>query len=94
MTKVFNVKKNFKDLLAGVTHVDGTSRVQTVNQNQNPLYYSLLLALKAQCGHGVLLNTSFNLNHEPIVNTPREAIASFFASGMDSLYIGNYRLTK
>ncbi len=94
MTKVFNVKKDFKDLLAGVTHVDGTCRVQTVNQNQNPLYYSLLLAIKKQCGHGVLLNTSFNLNHEPIVNTPREAIASFFASGMDSLYIGNYRLKK
>lgn len=94
MTKVFNVKNDFKALLAGVTHVDGTCRVQTVNQNQNPLYYSLLLALKEQCGHGVLLNTSFNLNHEPIVNTPREAIASFFASGMDSLYIGNYRIKK
>lgn len=94
MTKVYDVKSEFKDSLNGVTHIDGTCRVQTVNEGQNPLYYALLTEHKRKTGHGVLLNTSFNLNHEPIVNTPREAIASFFASGMDSLYIGNFRIKK
>ena len=94
MTKVFHVKNEFKDILKGVTHIDGTCRVQTVKEDQNPLYYALLSEHKMKTGHGVLLNTSFNLNHEPIVNTPREAIASFFASGMDTLYIGNYRIKK
>jgi carbamoyltransferase len=94
MTKVFNVKDNYQNLLSGVTHVDGTCRVQTINREQNQLYYQLLLACKKLTGHGVLLNTSFNLNHEPIVNTPREAIASFFASGMDALYIGDYCIKK
>lgn len=94
MTKVFKVKPTYQKLLSGVTHVDGTCRVQTVNSKQNNLYYQLLSDFKNISGHGVLLNTSFNLNHEPIVNTPREAIASFFASGMDALYIGDYYVKK
>ena len=88
------VKPEYRVLLSGVTHEDGTCRVQTVNQDQNPIYYSLLRAFKSRTGLGVLLNTSFNLNHEPIVNSPREAVASFFASGMDSLYISKYCIKK
>lgn len=94
MTKVFFVKEKYRELLKGVTHADGTCRVQTVNRNQNALYYDLLSAFKNKTGFGVLLNTSFNLSHEPIVATPREAVASFFASGLDELYIGNCRLKK
>ncbi len=94
MTKVFKVKPEHQKLLEGVTHADGTCRVQTVNKEQNELYYNLLSAFKKQSGHGVLLNTSFNLNHEPIVNTPREAIASFYASGLDALIIGNCLIKK
>ncbi len=94
MTKVFNVKSEYKQLLAGVTHVDGTCRVQTVNQKQNELYYDLLVEFKRLSGLGVLLNTSFNLNHEPIVNTPREAIASFYASGLDTLFLGSFKIDK
>ncbi|MCW5906345.1 MAG: carbamoyltransferase [Chitinophagales bacterium] len=94
MTKVFFVKEKYRELLKGVTHVDGTCRVQTVNKSQNPLYYELLSLFKSKTGFGVLLNTSFNLNHEPIVNTPREAVASFYASGLDELFIGNFRLKK
>jgi carbamoyltransferase len=94
MTKVFNVKSEYKELLAGVTHVDGTCRVQTVNRKQNELYYDLLMEFKRLSGFGVLLNTSFNLNHEPIVNTPREAIASFYASGLDTLFLGSFKINK
>lgn len=94
MTKVFNVKPNYRQLLAGVTHADGTCRVQTVTREQNLLFYDLLTAFKKLSGFGVLLNTSFNLNHEPIVCTPREAIASYYASGLDVLYLGNSMLIK
>lgn len=94
MTKVFFVKEKYRELLKGVTHADGTCRVQTVSRNQNALYYDLLSVFKQKTGFGVLLNTSFNLSHEPIVNTPREAVASFFASGLDELFLGNCRLTK
>lgn len=94
MTKVFFVKEKYRELLKGVTHADGTCRVQTINRNQNVLYYDLISAFKNRTGFGVLLNTSFNLSHEPIVNTPREAVASFFASGLDELYLGNCSLKK
>jgi len=94
MTKVFYVKPEYKQLLTGVTHVDGTCRVQTVNRKQNELYYDLLVEFKRLSGFGVLLNTSFNLNHEPIVNTPREAIASFYASGLDTLFLGIFKIDK
>ncbi|MCS6933633.1 MAG: hypothetical protein NZM35_00600 [Chitinophagales bacterium] len=94
MTKVFHVKEPYRALLRGVTHADGTCRVQTVTDSQNPLYARLLRAFKSLTGHSVLLNTSYNLSHEPIVCTPRHAIASFCASGLDELFLGTYRLTK
>ncbi|MES2620661.1 MAG: carbamoyltransferase C-terminal domain-containing protein, partial [Bacteroidota bacterium] len=94
MTKVFNVKPGYQQTLKGVTHADSTCRVQTVNKQQNEMYYRLLNEFKQKTGTGVLLNTSFNLSHEPIVCTPREAIASFFASGIDALFIGSYCVFK
>lgn len=94
MTKVFVVKEKYRTLLEGVTHFDGTCRVQTVNQKQNRLYYELLSTFKSKTGFGVLLNTSFNLSHEPIVNTPTEAIASFYASGLDVLYLSTCVIHK
>ncbi|HXH18096.1 MAG TPA: carbamoyltransferase C-terminal domain-containing protein, partial [Chitinophagales bacterium] len=69
-------------------------RIQTVNANQNPLYYSFLKKLKEKTGYGVCLNTSFNLNYEPIVSTPQHALATFYASGLDALLIGNWLILK
>lgn len=94
MTKLYKVKEEYRDLLKGVTHVDGTCRIQTVNIQQNGLFYNLLSTVKQKTGHGIVLNTSFNLDNEPIVNSPRQAIASFFSSGLDALIIGNYILKK
>lgn len=94
MTIVFDVKKNKADTIPAVIHIDGTCRIQTVSVQDNIIFYNLIRAFKQQSGVGVLLNTSFNLNHEPIVNTPREAIASFFSSGLDVLYLGKYRVEK
>ena len=87
-------QKNFRGQVPSITHEDGTSRPQTVNEKQNPLYYKLLQEIKKEKGRGILLNTSFNKNHEPIVNTPKEALASFFSSGMDLLVIGDFIVEK
>lgn len=94
MTLVFDVKEAQKSKIPAVVHTDGSCRIQTVSQVDNPLFFQLITDFKKLSGVGLLLNTSFNLNHEPIVNTPREAIASFFASGIDVLYLGNYRIEK
>ena len=80
--------------LTSTTHVDNTARVQTVNEDQNRLYNSYLKELKQEIGYGVSINTSFNRNKEPIVNTPIEAVSAFYGSGMDALIIGNYLLKK
>lgn len=87
-------KEEQKIRIPAVVHADGSCRIQTVSQEDNPLFFQLITDFKKQSEVGLLLNTSFNLNHEPIVNTPREAIASFFASGIDVLYLGDYRIQK
>ena len=94
MTKVFDVKPEFQTLLKGVTHTDGTCRAQTVNIHQHKKYFELLQLFEKKTGLGALLNTSFNLNHEPIVFSPRDAVASFFASGLDILFIENFVVEK
>ena len=94
MTINYDVKQDIIDKIPSVVHVDNTARIQTVNKNQNELFYKFLLYIKDILGIGVCLNTSFNVNNEPIVNTPREAIATFFGSGMDCLVIGNYVIEK
>ena len=94
MTITYDVKKEMQFKITSVTHVDGTARKQTVNKKQNEIFYGILLELKRLTGHGVVMNTSFNLSHEPIVCTPRDAIATFFASGLDALFIGNYFVRK
>ena len=94
MTINYDVDESAIKKIPSVVHVDQTARIQTVNKNQNEMYYKFLSYLKEIIGVGVCLNTSFNVNNEPIVNTPREAIATFFGSGMDCLVIGNYILEK
>jgi len=74
-------------------HSDGTSRVQLVPNNLN-LFSRLLHETKIQHGHGSLINTSFNLKGEPIVDSPSDAIRTFYSSGIDTLYIGSFRISK
>lgn len=94
MTITYDVREQMRSKIPAVTHVDGTARIQTVNESQHPLYYRLLIKLKEKTGQGVVLNTSFNLSHEPIVCTPRDALASFYASGLDALVMGNFVIKK
>ena len=94
MLYVTNVLEDKRDILPAITHVDGTGRLQTVRKDTNPRYYKLIETFGDATGVPVLLNTSFNLKGEPVVNTPAEAFSSFSASGMDLLVLGNYVVTK
>jgi len=94
MLYVTDVREDKREILPAITHVDGTGRLQTVRKELNPKYYRLIETFGEATGVPVLLNTSFNLKGEPVVNTPEEAYNSFSASGMDLLVLGNYLVTK
>jgi carbamoyltransferase len=82
------------ELTAAVTHIDGTSRVQTVSAEQNDYLYRILEAFERRTGVPVLINTSFNLRGEPIVSSPADALKTFYASGIDSLAMENFLVEK
>ena len=94
MLYVVDVREEKRDIIPAVTHVDGTGRLQTVQKELNPRYYKLIETFGQATGVPVLLNTSFNLKGEPIVNTPHEAFHTFSQSGMDTLVLGDYVIEK
>jgi carbamoyltransferase len=79
---------------AATTHVDGTSRVQTVSAEQNPYLWRILDAFERRTGVPVLINTSFNLRGEPIVSSPSDALKTFYASGIDCLALEDFIVDK
>ena len=81
--------KVLQNLMPAITHFDGTARVQTVNKNDNGILYYLLLEVEKTIGYPVLLNTSFNLPGEPIVESPSDALSSFSRGSLDYLFLGN-----
>jgi predicted NodU family carbamoyl transferase len=87
MLLVVPVLAQAQDRIPAVTHVDGSARVQTVVRETNPRYYALIERFGGATGVPVVLNTSFNLRGEPIVNTPSEALHTFVRSGMDALVL-------
>lgn len=93
MTMLTRVREEAQALLPAVTHVDGTARVQTVCREHNAQFYYLLSRLKALTGMPVVLNTSYNVNHQPIVCTEAEAIDTFVEMGIDALYLANAQVT-
>ncbi|MCU1303540.1 MAG: hypothetical protein JWQ87_3824 [Candidatus Sulfotelmatobacter sp.] len=94
MQYVVPVKENEKETLPAITHVDGTGRLQTVFKDQSPRYYKLIERFGEATGVPVILNTSFNLKGEPIVNTPANAFNTFSKSEMDALILGNFIIDK
>ena len=94
MSGVFPVRPQWRTALAAVTHVDGTARVQTLERQMAPRLYDLLIAYGRKTGAPVLLNTSFNLAGEPIVNRVVEGYATFRRSGLDVLVAGRERMVK
>ncbi len=94
MILAFDTKKDMRSRIPAVVHVDGSARVQTVTRKNNYLYWELLNEFGKITGTPVLLNTSFNIMGEPIVNTPEEAIRCYLGCGLDVLAIGDYLVTK
>ena len=94
MEKAVLVKNLWRDKIPGVTHVDGTARIQTVSKKINPDFYDLINEFKKITKIPILINTSFNLNGEPIVCSPKDAIRTFFSCGLDILVIGKFVIEK
>ena len=93
MSEVYPIKKEKISLLPGITHVDGTGRLQTVKKQNNLKYYNLIKSFYELTGVPIILNTSFNEN-EPIVNNPTEAIECFDRTDMDLLVLENYVISR
>jgi len=94
MITSYEVREEKRDKIPAVTHVDNTTRPQVVRREVNEPYWRLINAFADRTGTPVVLNTSFNLSGEPIVCTARDAIQTFYNSGLDALAIGDYLLTK
>lgn len=90
MTVCFNCTERMKREHPAIVHVDGTARAQLVRADHNPAFHRVISGFKERDGGGVLLNTSFNIHEEPIVRTPREAIAAFLNARLDFLAIGPF----
>jgi carbamoyltransferase len=91
---LFVAKTKYNSLFPAVTHLDNTSRIQSVNKNQNERFYTLLKEFEKVSQFPILINTSFNLSGEPIVNSPHDAINTFLNCEMDFLVIENYFISK
>jgi len=83
MTITCNVRLNWRDRIAAIVHVDGSARPQTIVRESNPLYFDILMAFEKATGIPVLVNTSFNVHEEPIVNTPRECAQALLDRRID-----------
>ncbi len=94
MLFVPKVKDDKCDILKAVTHVDGTGRLQTLTKKRNKHFYNIVNMFYKKTGVPVLLNTSFNVANEPIVESPQDAIKCFLENDIDALIIGEYLLIK
>ena len=94
MTFTVPVREAMRPKLPAITHIDGTARIQTVSRNTNERYWRLIEAFRQHTGVPVVLNTSFNHNLEPIVDSVEDAITCLLTTGLTHLIIDNYLVTK
>jgi carbamoyltransferase len=94
MIFVLKVREEVRELLGAITHVDGTARVQTVSRQSNPKYWALINEFQKLTGIPILLNTSFNNNAEPIVDSVEDAIVCYLTTGLHYLVVGDYVVLK
>lgn len=94
MNFVFPVKPAARTKITAIVHADNTCRIQTVNGQQNPRYYHLIKRFYEITGIPCVLNTSFNLKSEPIVENPKTAIEDFMKTRMEALFIGDFYIKK
>lgn len=94
MEKVLLFKEEFRKSLGAVVHFDGSGRLQTVSSEINPKYHKLICEFEKLSGFPIILNTSFNINGMPLVETPSDAIECFYKSGIDYLIMNNVVVEK
>jgi carbamoyltransferase len=94
MISVVDVRADARSLLPAVTHVNGTARLQTVSPTDNPDFHALLVVVGDVTGRQMVLNTSFNVKGQPIVNSPAEAIETFLGTGIEFLFLENYHVAR
>jgi carbamoyltransferase len=94
MIMAFKLNESLRAEVPAVVHVDGSARPQRVTKGANPKFYKLLKAFGELTGHEMLVNTSFNVMGEPIVNSPRDAVRCFGGTGIDVLCLGDYIALK
>jgi carbamoyltransferase len=94
MIFVFKVREKYGKHLGAITHVDGTARVQTVSRTDNPRYWELINEFNKITGTPVILNTSFNNNSEPIVDSVYDAVVCFLTTDLDFLVIDDFLVEK
>jgi carbamoyltransferase len=94
MISTYNVIPSMAQKIPAVTHVDGTSRVQTVPREMNPFYWEIIEAFARRTGVPVVLNTSFNVKGEAIVESPTDAVRCFYGTGLDALVIPPFLVAK
>ncbi len=94
MEKVYYIKEKYRKTLPAITHVDSSSRVQTLKKDQNIKFYSLIEEFKELTNIPILINTSLNINGEPTVCSPKDAIRTFYMSGIECMYLNDYYIEK
>ncbi|MCP5268579.1 MAG: carbamoyltransferase [Zoogloeaceae bacterium] len=94
MEQVFPISQGKREKVPAVVHADGTGRLQTVIRELNPLFHALIERFYEQTGVPLVINTSFNVQGEPIVCSPADAVRTFFTSGLDVLVIGDFVVCK
>src|SRR3989440_1482161 len=94
MIMTVNVREEYRQQLPAITHVNGSARVQTVSARDNAAFHALLQAVGNVTGREMVLNTSFNVKGQPIVNTPREALDTFLGTGIEFLFLENQLVSR
>jgi carbamoyltransferase len=94
MISVVEVLPEARAKLPAITHVNGSARLQTVSVKDNADFHALLVAVGKTTGRQMVLNTSFNVKGQPIVNTPYEAIETFLGTGIEFLFLENFHVTR
>jgi len=94
MIMAFPVHEEFRSIIPAVVHIDGTARPQAVSEKYNPRFWGLLDEFEKLTGHPVLINSSFNIQGEPVVCSPSDALRTFGGTGLDVLAIGDFIVEK
>jgi len=94
MMMAVKVNEKLKKICPTIVHIDGTSRPQLVKKDNNLIFYNLIRKFEKLSGLPIVIYTSFNRYDEPIVNSPEDALRTFFTTSLDALILNNYVITK